>query len=390
MATPIEFMLSDIQEKYAEITSSPDFDRLYTNDSKYGHMFSVLHKSLNEHFKAINERRRTTHHYWAENSRDLLCLIDDLKQDLHDLKQAGIAVSFNEKYQSALERCRPWLEMSGGSTVPDGFEEIEIIRYEPVFTLSSEVLALKDHRDMVKMKMVGAGSYAHVYSYIDPEYDKHFALKRAKPGISDRDLSRFHQEFEVMKNLSFPYVLEVYRYNDERNEYRMEYCDETIRNFIKKRNAILTFSTRKRIALQLLYGLNYIHKENYLHRDISLQNILVKTYGSGAVIVKLSDFGLVKDVASNFTLTHTEMRGTIRDPQLERFKDYNVVNEIYAIGWVLHFIFTGRESLSHGDEAIDTIVKKCTDRDIEQRYASVLELIADVEAIEVEPTSTPA
>lgn len=390
MATPIEFILSDIQEKYAEITSSPDFDRLYTNDSKYGHMFSVLHKSLNEHFKAINERRRTTHHYWAENSRDLISLIDDLKQDLHDLKQAGIAVSFNEKYQSALERCRPWLEMSGGSTVPDGFEEIEIIRYEPVFTLSSEVLALKDHRDMVKMKMVGAGSYAHVYSYIDPEYDKHFALKRAKPGISDRDLSRFHQEFEVMKNLSFPYVLEVYRYNDERNEYRMEYCDETIRNFIKKRNAILTFSTRKRIALQLLYGLNYIHKENYLHRDISLQNILVKTYGSGAVIVKLSDFGLVKDVASNFTLTHTEIRGTIRDPQLERFKDYNVVNEIYAIGWVLHFIFTGRESLSHGDEAIDTIVKKCTDRDIEQRYASVLELIADVEAIEVEPTSTPA
>jgi hypothetical protein len=30
----------------------------------------------------------------------------------------------------------------------------------------------------------------------------------------------------------------------------MEFCDETLRDYIAKRNGILTFSTRKRIALQ--------------------------------------------------------------------------------------------------------------------------------------------
>lgn len=390
MATPIELMLSDMKAKYEETASSPAFDQLYEDDAEFGHMFSVLHKSLNEHFVGINGRVRSTRHYWAEPSRELLALIVEINQDMYDLKRAGVLVSFKESYQAALERCQPWLSPSGGSAVPEDFEEIELIRYEPVFTRRRDVAALKNQLEKVQLKMVGEGSYAHVYSYVDPEYSIKFALKRAKPGISERDLARFKQEFEVMKRLSFPYVVEVYRYNDEQNEYRMEYCDETLRAYVGSRNTKLAFSTRKRIALQFLYGLNYLHTQDLLHRDISLQNVLVKTYARGAVLVKLSDFGLVKDAASDFTMTQTEMRGTIRDPQLERLKDYSVANEIYAIGWVLHFIFTGREVLRHGNEAVAEIVKTCTDRDVEHRYASVLDLIADVDALASTPSEAPA
>lgn len=100
----------------------------------------------------------------------------------------------------------------------------------------------------------------------------------------------------------------MYQYDETRNEYRMEFCDETLREYIKKWNNRLSFSSRKRIALQFLYGINYIHGKQLLHRDISLQNVLVKVYESGAVLVKLSDFGLVKDKTSEFTRTKTEMR----------------------------------------------------------------------------------
>jgi eukaryotic-like serine/threonine-protein kinase len=390
MGTPIEFMLSDMRAKYEEAASSPSFDRLYKGDAEFGHMFSVLHKNLNEHFDGINGRARSTRHYWAEPSRELLMLIDEINQVLYDLQRAEVHVEFNEAYQAAIERCQLWLSPSGGSTVPEDFEDIELVRYEPVFTRRTNVVALKNQPQKVQLHMVGEGSYAHVYSYIDPEYDTRFALKRAKPGISERDLVRFKREFEVMKRLSFPYVVEVYRYSDELDEYRMEYCDETLRDYVSIRNTKLAFATRKRIALQFLYGLNYIHSRDLLHRDISLQNVLVKTYASGAVLVKLSDFGLVKDAASDFTMTQTELRGTIRDPQLERLKDYGIANEVYAIGWVLHFIFTGRESLRHRSDAVADIVKKCTDHDTGQRYQSVLELIADIEALASKPTDVPA
>nr|NLI49025.1 protein kinase family protein [Propionibacterium sp.] len=390
MGTPDEFMLADMKAKYEEHASSMTFDRLYEFDVEFGHMFSVLHKRLNEHFDGINGRARSKRHYWADPSRDLIALIDELEADLYFLKRAGIDVAFDVTYQEALERCRPWLSPSGGSTVPEDFEQIKVIKFEPVFIRQTDSVRLTNQPVNVKLTMVGEGSYAHVYSYVDPEYGMKVAVKRARRNISERDLARFRQEFEVMKHLSFPYVVEVFRYDEERHEYRMEFCEETLRDYVTKRNSKLAFPTRKRVALQFLYGLNYLHSQNYLHRDISLQNILLKVYPSGAVLVKLSDFGLVKDATSEFTLTQTELRGTIRDPQLESFKDYKITNEIYAIGWVLSFIFTGRESLRTGTDGVARIVKKCTDHDPEQRYQSVLNLIADVEALVTTPIDAPA
>lgn len=383
-------MLSDLKGKYEEQASSQAFDRLYADDAEFGHMFSVLHEQLNRHFESINDRARTTRHYWADNSRDLLALIDDIEKDIYSLKGAGIHVIIDEPYQDALERSQPWLSYSGGSAVPEDFEEIEIVKYDPVFTRPAETVVLANQPERVQLKMVGSGSYANVYSYVDSEYDIKFAVKRAKRDISERDLVRFRREFEIMKRLRFPYVVEVYRYSDDKDEYRMEFCDGTLRAHVRQRNAALRFSTRKRIALQFLYGLNYIHGEGVLHRDVSLQNVLVKSYPSGAVIVKLSDFGLSKEEQSDFTMTQTELRGTIRDPQLESLKSYSVVNEIYSIGWVLNFIFTGKESLSHGDGPVADIVKKCTNQNPAHRYQSAIELIAEVEALVADPKDAPA
>ncbi|MER7893471.1 protein kinase family protein [Micromonospora sp. NPDC094482] len=386
---PSDFLLEDLKTKYAAQEASQAFLRLY-EDHDFSQMFAVLHERLNRHFESINDRARSTHHYWADSSRDLIALIDELNQDLQGLKHAGIEVSFDDRYKQAIKRCDPWLSSSGGSTVPDDFEQIMVVKYEPVFVRPEMTARLEKRQSAVNLKMEGQGSYAIVYSYLDPDYNVRFAIKRAKKGIEDRDLLRFKREFEVMKRLSFPYVLEVYRYNQERNEYRMEYCDDTLRGFIAKRNNKLSFSSRKRIALQFLYGINYLHGQKLLHRDISLQNVLMKVYASGAVLVKLSDFGLVKDQSSNFTRTQTEMRGTIRDPLLHDFRGYGVRNEIYSIGWVLSYIFTGRESLKSSDDEVSRIVRKCTAHDVSKRYQSVRDVILDVERLDATPTDSPA
>lgn len=387
-ANPSDLIVADLKERFEGQAAAPAFDRLY-DDPEFGHMFAVLHRRLNKHFDDINGRAKTTHHYWAENSRDLLALIEEVNQLRHDLRRAGIEVVLSDRYQNALEKCEPWLSPSGGSQVPEDFEQIDVVAYEAVFTRPSTTVQLRKQQAPVDLKMVGEGSYATVHSYVDPDYGIKFAVKRAKRGIDDRDLHRFKQEFEVMTRLSFPYVLDVYKYDDERNEYRMEFCDDTLRGYIAKRNGTLTFPSRKRIALQFLYGINYIHGEGLLHRDISLQNVLLKVYASGAVLVKLSDFGLVKDATSSFTRTQTEMRGTIRDPLIHDFKSYGVLNEMYSIGWVLSYIFTGRESLASSGDEVSRIVQKCTAHDTAQRYRNVLELIADVEHLDA-PTVGPA
>jgi eukaryotic-like serine/threonine-protein kinase len=389
VADPVKLMLADLTARYAEMPASEAFTRLYSDDAHFGHVFAILHERMNQHFDAINGRAKTTKHYWADASRDMLELIDELDDVLYSLKVAGFEVVFTAKYRAAVDRCKPWLAMSFGSSVPDDFEQIRLIKFEPVFIRPETTVRLKKLQSAVQLKMVGEGSYAIVFSFIDPDYGIKFAVKRAKKGLDERDLHRFKQEFDVLKRLSFPYIVEVYQYDEARNEYKMEYCDETLRDYIAKRNKKLSFASRKRIALQFLYGINYIHHQGLLHRDVSLQNVMLKVFGGGAVLVKLADFGLVKDDASQFTRTKTEMRGTIRDPLLSNFKDYAVHNEIYSLGWLLSYIFTGREALKSGADEVSRIIQKCTANETPQRYQRVMDLIADVERLAVSSASVP-
>ncbi|MGB6059662.1 MAG: hypothetical protein WBF71_15515, partial [Microthrixaceae bacterium] len=107
-----------------------------------------------------------------------------------------------------------------------------------------------------------------------------------------------------------------------------------------------------------------------------------------AVLVKLSDFGLAKLKGSEFTMTETELKGTKIDPALGSFKDFGAVHDIFAAGFVLLYIFTGRKNVGRSNAVpIEQIIHKCIDSQPDRRYQSVMELIADVEALDTTVTS---
>lgn len=373
-------VIEDFKEKYEALAHVPKFFRLYEGE-ELQHAFAVLHKQLNDHFISINGRIVSTRHYWADHSRDLISLIKVLNQELYDLKRAGIEVTLAPRYQDALEECEKWLSPSGGSAIPEEQEQLEVILYEPVFHRDDEKVKLTPLSSPVKLSMLGQGSFAHVFSYVDPDYGVKFALKRIKRDVSSRDLERFKKEFEYLKKVSSPYVVKAYKYNSDRNEYRMEYCDTTLRAYIAEHNNKLNFDTRRRIALQFLYGLNHIHMHELLHRDLSLQNVLIKKYDHGAVTVKLSDFGLAKEKSSSFTQSQTEMKGTIRDPLWVNFQDFTILNEIYAVGFVLAYIFTGKEGIPSNVNELGALIHKCTSLNSQERFQTIIEIIKALEAL---------
>jgi hypothetical protein len=98
----------------------------------------------------------------------------------------------------------------------------------------------------------------------------------------------------------------------------------------------------------------------------------------------------VKDQTKDFTRTQTGMKRTHRDPMLGSFKDYAVVNEMYSVAWVLAYIFTGRESLPSTGNTVGPIIHKCAANNVDQRYQTVIELIADVERLEAPPAQATA
>ncbi|MYV30075.1 protein kinase [Rhodococcus sp. DSM 6344] len=307
------------------------------------------------------------------------------------LEMAGRSLTLVPEYKRVLEGSTTWLLPSNGSSIPEGFTPVLVEKYDAVFGLADAAIELADH-SKVDLTLVGEGAYAIVHKFVDPNHDLTIARKKLKRNADDRDIDRFRREYEIMKGLDCPYILKVHRYNEAENSYTMEFCHSTLDQYVKLRNnqPDFNFDVRRRIALQFLFGLNYLHREDICHRDLSLKNVLLHVYSNGDVTVKLSDFGLAKPRDSDYTKVESQIRGTIVDPTLEVFKDFAPINDIYVVGFVLSYIFKGVQQLLSDSSSLGEIIQKCSHSDPMQRYQSVLEIIAAVENLEIKPEGTPA
>ena len=207
--------------------------------------------------------------------------------------------------------------------------------------------------------------------------------ERARPELDNKEIARFRQEFDVLKTLHSPYVIEVYAYDDLNNAYTMECMDESIYDYIRRVNTKLTLSQRKNIIAQLCRGLSYIHSKGLLHRDISLTNVFVKHY-EDVIVVKIGDFGLVKLPESTMTSMYSELKGSLNDPDLIHvgFANYEMCHETYAITRLCFFVLTGRTNVEKQKEgALKTFWNKGTSTDRSVRFSSVDEIMQAVRAI---------
>jgi serine/threonine-protein kinase len=377
---------NDIERIYRELSDGTEmnneFAALYTNieHEQLKVILGVLHTRLTSGFESMNQRLPTSDteaYFWAESSRQLMRAIESATRLCEALKGSGLAFEIATYYRTLMERCKTFLRQ-GGSTLPPHMAKVNLYYKIPIFTSLDAVTIDKSFLStQVSLKQIGEGSYAFVYKYFDNFYQKHFALKRAKKDLTPIELQRFRLEFDEMKKLSSPYVLEVYRYNDIKNEYVMEYVDYTLSTFIEKRNSSLTIKQRKRLVFQILHVFNYIHSKDRLHRDISPHNILLKEYQDKSVFVKVADFGLVKILNSSLTNASTDFKGSFNDPslQIEGFKNYELIHEMYALTRLIYYVITGKTSLEkESNSKLKSFVSKGTSSDKAQRFQDVLEM----------------
>lgn len=380
--------------EFGEIDFEPkaQYTDLYENiDDNIKLYFIYFHQHLNSLLQFMNSRGANAH-YTANESRFLLSLIDKIKEFQLTLKNTRYNFDIDSDYLKWMNYCELFLETSGGSTIPSDYKRVTVKNYEPIFYLNNDNIILSKDNNLanIKMDLKGEGAYAKVFSFIEPITGKKFAKKRLNKDIEGKEITRFKLEFQKMNEINNPYILKAYKYNDDDNSYIMDYCDYTLKKYIETNNTkeYMTFSFRKRIAMQFLNGIKYLHSKDLLHRDISFNNVLIKEYDDNFVIVKISDFGLIKDKNLDLTSTDSDIRGTIIDDTLISFKDYNIKNEIYAIGVVLWFIFTGKRNLSMNDKTeLGRIVNKCIVRDHSKRYNNVDEIMKDVAALSIDNLS---
>lgn len=341
-------------------------------------IFSILHSNLNDLFEFLNYKNGTNGHYNAENSRKLLDIIEQIRK-LQAKLTNNYCFEIDDYYKEIINRCGKFLTQSLGSTIPEGFPNIDIIEEKAIFvkTNNVEIQNLENSRNTT-LHLIGSGSYAKVFRYQDPYYETKFAIKRANDKLSKVELERFKKEFKDLKALDSPFIIKAYTYNKEKNEYTMELADQTLQKFIRYNNNSLDFESKRNLIIQLLNAFEYIHNKGLFHRDVSYQNILIKKYDDRTYFIKVSDFGLVKRPESNLTRQGTEIKGSINDySDLVRvgFENYEIRHETYTIAKIIYFILTGRETnyLNEPIEPLKNFILKAIG-DKENRFNSVVEM----------------
>lgn len=67
---------------------------------------------------------------------------------------------------------------------------------------------------------------------------------------------------------------------------------------------------------------------------------------------------------------------------MESFQDFTAVNDIYAIGFILSYIFTGRKGLFIDKSKLSSIIQKCSLNNPKDRFQNVNDIIREMKGME--------
>ena len=189
-------------------------------------------------------------------------------------------------------------------------------------------------------KKIGRGSFSKIYKGWHKETDQVVAVKRIEVDDIKKVSKNIKREIKVMKQLKHPNIVElydvIYDYKEGFIYLVMEYCAKGDFNaFLGKRP--LKEKYAKRYFRQLRDGLQYLLKNNVMHRDLKPHNILLTELNE----VKLSDFGFARFFESNKLVETMCGSPMYMGPEIMKYKCYTNKSDLWSVGIILYEALTG-------------------------------------------------
>jgi serine/threonine protein kinase len=242
------------------------------------------------------------------------------------------------------------------------------------------------------------------------------ALKVIRPREfeSPSALKRFHREVETAAQLIHPNIVTAFDADEAQGTHFlvMEYVDGTDLSTLVKINGPLPVATAMLCICQAARGLDYAHGKGIIHRDIKPRNLLLDRKGN----VKILDMGLAR-VETSSGLDQADLTGSgqimgtidyMAPEQAVNPKHADQRADIYSLGITLWYLLTGKlpftgetvleKLVAHREQPIpslsaarrgvarelDAIFRRMVGKKPHQRYASMVDLLADLEACPVD------
>jgi len=176
---------------------------------------------------------------------------------------------------------------------------------------------------------LGEGAYGSVYKALHKESDSVVAIKQVP---LDTDLHEIIKEISIMQQCDSPYVVRYYGSYFKNTDLWiiMEYCGAgSVSDIIRLRKKTLTECEIATILSDALKGLEYLHSNRKIHRDIKAGNILLNTDGHA----KLADFGVAGQLTETISKRNTVIGSPFwMAPEIILEIGYDCVADIWSIG----------------------------------------------------------
>jgi len=203
---------------------------------------------------------------------------------------------------------------------------------------------------------IATGGMASVFKTWDHCVERFVAIKVLR-SLDKNDLKaveRFRREASAAAKLVHSNAVTIFDFFEEVGQYYlvMEYIQgPTLKQLIGKRRYLQPQETLE-IAAQVCSVLHVAHIRGFIHRDIKPQNIMLASsgasinnvLGAGNLLVKLTDFGIVR-VAEEAGLTNSGIVLGTADylsPEQARGEKLSASSDLYSLGVVLFEMLTGK------------------------------------------------
>mmetsp|Transcript_71417 Transcript_71417/g.118681 ORF Transcript_71417/g.118681 Transcript_71417/m.118681 type:complete len:1176 (-) Transcript_71417:366-3893(-) len=190
---------------------------------------------------------------------------------------------------------------------------------------------------------IGRGASGLVFKALNVHTGGMTAIKQVTlRGVSKDQLHLLQREIDLLKLLKNPYIVEyIESFNTKETLYIvMEFVENGSLSQIVKKFGRLNESLVGLYTLQVLEGLNFLHEQGVIHRDIKGANILISTGGK----VKLADFGVATKLeAAGLDTQSNSVVGTPywMAPEIIQMTGFTTASDIWSVGCTVIELISG-------------------------------------------------
>ena len=254
---------------------------------------------------------------------------------------------------------------------------------------------------------IGRGAMGVVYRAVDPMLERTVAVKTINMALDPGEIEHYEKRFTIEARaaggLNHPNIVTIHDIgrSGDLAYMAMEFLEgRELKDLIV--SSELTVDRALDIAAHVADGLAYAHQHDVVHRDIKPANIMI--LGDGRV--KIMDFGIARMRTADVRTQTGVVLGSPRylSPEQVLGKRSDGRADIFSLGVIIYEMISGQKPFNGIDvnslmfqivnftppppsavntalpQMLDLIIAKALAKSVEERYASIAELAADLRA----------